>query len=220
MSEPLHPPFEQFDPDAVARSERFIDALAKRESVDMADRALAGVLEDWRDELRAPASSAICPDADAVAALNRGLAERRRTRRRTALVGAAAATVLFISGFGAMTVEAPPGSTLYGIHTKLFGEPPAAHDDRIAMSANNDLDLVEQMITHGQWDQAQDKLDAVSDRVQTVKDDDRKQDLIDRVNQLNVKVANRDPHAMTPPNSLPGASPAVSTHQQPHPIGG
>lgn len=220
MSEQLHPPFEQPDPDAVARSERFIDALANREPVDIGDRALAGLLEDWRDELRAPTSSALCPDTDAVAALNRGVAERRRARRRMARVGTLAATVLVISGFGAMTVEAPPGSTLYGVHTKLFGEPPATRDERIAISAKNDLDLVEQMITQGQWDQAQDKLAAVSDRVQTVNDDDRKQDLIDRVNQLNVKVAARDPHATTPPSSLPGAAPAFSTNQQPNPIGG
>jgi Anti-sigma-D factor RsdA to sigma factor binding region len=220
MSDQFHPPFDQPDPDAVARTERFIDALAKREPVDIEDRALAGLLEDWRDELRAPASSALCPDTVVVAALNRGVAERLRSRRRMALVGAVAATVLVISGFGAMTVEAQPGSTLYGIHTKLFGEPPAAHDDRIAMSAKNDLDLVQQMITQGQWDEAQDKLAAVSDRVQTVNDNDRKQDLIDRVNQLNVKVATRDPHAKMPPSSLPGAAPAVSTNQQPNPIGG
>jgi Anti-sigma-D factor RsdA to sigma factor binding region len=235
MSEQFHPPFDQPDPAAVARTERFIDALAKSEPVDIGDRALAGLLEDWRDELRAPASSALCPDAEAVAALNRGLAEQRRSRRRMALVGTVAATVLLMSGFGAMTVEAQPGSTLYGIHTKLFGEPPAVHDDRIAMSAKNDLDLVQQMITQGQWEQAQDKLAAVSDRVQAVNDNDRKQDLIDQVNQLNVKVANRDPNATAPPSSLPGAAPAVSltatptvrppggsgiTNQQPNPIGG
>jgi hypothetical protein len=235
MSEQFHPAFDQPDPEAVARSERIIDALAQREPVDIGDRALAGLLEDWRDELRAPASSALCPDAEAVAALNRGLAERRRSNRRMALIGAVAATVLVISGFGAMTVEAEPGSTLYGVHTKLFGEPPAVHDDRIAMSAKNDLDLVAQMITQGQWDQAQDKLAAVGDRVQTVKDNDRKQDLIDQVNQLNVKVVNRDPKATVPPSSLPGTAPAVGktatptvrppvdsgiTNQQPNPIGG
>jgi hypothetical protein len=220
MSEQFHPPFDHPDPDAVARTERLIDALAKREPLDIGDRALAGLLEDWRDELRAPASRALCPEDEAVAALNRGLAERRRSRHRMALVGTVAATVLFISGFGAMTVEASPGSTLYGVHTKLFGEPPAVHDDRVAMSAKNDLDLVQQMITQGQWDEAQDKLAAVSDRVQTVNDNDRKQDLIDQVNQLNVKVANHDPHATMPPSSLPGAAPAVSANQQPNPIGG
>ena len=67
---------------------------------------------------------------------------------------------------------AQPGDTLYGVHTKLLGEPPSVHDERIAQSANTELDRVEQMIALGQWDEAQDKLAAVSDRVQTVKDGD------------------------------------------------
>ena len=64
MSDQFHPVFDHPDPDAVARTERVIDALAKREPVDIGDRALAGLLEDWRDELRAPASRAPpCPAA-------------------------------------------------------------------------------------------------------------------------------------------------------------
>jgi len=82
------------------------------------------------------------------------------------------------------------------------------------------LDQVQQMIALGQWDQAQDKLAAVGDRVQTVKDSDRKQDLIDKMNRLNAKVATRDPNAMVPPSALPGAAPAVSTTIQLNPIGG
>ena len=84
----------------------------------------------------------------------------------------------------------------------LFGEPPSVHDERIALSAETDLDLVEEMISQGQWDEAQDKLAAVSDRVRAVRDGDRKQTLIDQVNKLNAKVSNRDPNA----------APAASTH--------
>ena len=108
------------------------------------------------------------------------------------------------------------------------------HDDRIAVSAETDLDQVQQMIALGQWDQAQDKLAAVGDRVQTVRDGDRKQDLIDQMNLLHAKVANRDPNATVPPSALPGAAPAISTTEplpvmppsdpgitiQPNPVGG
>src|SRR5580700_9579998 len=96
MSEPTHTPFDQFDAGAVARAERFLDALAKREPVEFSDvaefgdsgeRALAGLLEDWRDELRVPAPTGLCPERDALGALNRGLAARRRIRHRMALVG-------------------------------------------------------------------------------------------------------------------------------------
>jgi hypothetical protein len=202
MSDPYVTPFDQPDPDAVARSERFVDALANREPVDFVDvgdagdtgdRALAGLLEDWRDDLRVQGQRRVCPEQDAVAVLNRGLAARRRARRRTVLVSALAAAVLGVAGFG-----------------MLFGEPAPAHDDQIAVSAETDLDQVQQMIALGQWDQAQDKLAAVGAHVQTVKDNGRKQGLIDKVNLLNAKVASRDRNATMPPNALPGTAPAVS----------
>jgi Anti-sigma-D factor RsdA to sigma factor binding region len=211
MSESTHSPFDQPDPGAVARTERFIDALAKRDPIDVADhgdtgnRALGGLLENWRDELRAPVPPGLCREWDAVAALDRGMADRRRIRRRMAAVGALAAALLSIGGFVAMMGEAKPGDTLYGVHTKVLGEPASVRDERIARSAQDDMDSVEQMITLGQWDQAQDKLDAVSDRVQAVKDNDRKQDLVERVNLLNAKVANRDPHATTLPSLAPNS---------------
>jgi len=214
MSESTHSPFDQPDPGAVARTERFIDALAKREPPDVGDvadhggagdRVLAGLLEDWRDELRTPVPRGFCTERDAVAALDRGRVVRRRIHRRMALVGALAATVLSVGGFVAMMGEAQPGDTLYGVHTRVLGEPASVHDERIARSAQDDLDSVEQMIMLGQWDEAQDKLASVSDRVQTVKDNDRKQDLVERVNLLNAKVVNRDPHAKAVPGQQPNS---------------
>jgi anti-sigma-D factor RsdA-like protein len=224
MPDSARPPFDQPDPDELARTERFIDALATRQSVDfgdvedhgdLGDRELAGLLEDWRDELRSPCARRseleTCSQLEAVAALNRGLAARRRIRRGFALIGSVAATVLGIGGFGAMVGGAQPGDALYGVHTMLFGELPSVHDDRIALSAKTDLNLVQQMITQGQWDQAQDKLAAVSDSVQTVNDSDRKQDLIAQVNSLNTKVTNRDPNAMASPSSLSNPEVAGTT---------
>jgi hypothetical protein len=92
----------------------------------------------------------------------------------------------------------------------LFGEPASVHDDQIAVSAETDLDQVQQMIALGQWDQAQHKLAAVGAHVQTVKDNGRKQGLIDKVNLLNAKVASRDRSVTRPPNPLSGTAPAVS----------
>ncbi len=208
----LGTPFDRPDPDAVARTERFVDALAKREPIEFGEpgeRALAGLLEDWRDELRSSAPSPDVSERDAVAALNRGLAARRRTRRNLTVAGSLAATVLAVGGFSAIVGDAQPGDTLYGMHTMLFGEPPSAHDDRIALAAKTDLELVVQLITQGHWDDAQDKLADVNDRVQAVNDSDRKQDLIEQVNLLTVKVANRDPNATLPPSAVPAVAPTI-----------
>jgi hypothetical protein len=191
--------FDQPRPDEVARSERFIAALANREPLDVADhvddRELAALFEDWRDALRAPARRG-CSEQDAAAALDRGLAARRHVRRRTAVLSATAAVVLGVAGFGAVLDQAGPGDTLYGVRAAVFGEPASAGDE-IAVSAEADLDQVEQLIAQGQWDQAQHKLAAVGVHLQTVKDVGRKQGLIEKVNRLNAKVVNRDPRAMS-----------------------
>lgn len=201
--------------DAVARSERFIEALAKRAPVDgdTGDRALAALLENWRDELRAPAPGTVCPEQDAVAALSRGLVVRRHARRRTVLTSVMAAAVLSVAGFGVLLGQAQPGEPLYGARTALFGEPASVNDEQIAVSAESELNQVEQLIALGQWDQAHDKLAAVGAHVQTVRNADRKQGLLDHMNLLNAKVVSRDPHA----TALPGG-PSITL--RPNRLGG
>lgn len=191
--------FDRPDLAALARSDRLLDALGTRHPVDSVDfqpgdQALAALLEDWRDELRWAPASTLVSEAEAITALKSGRAVGRGVRRGLTLLGSTAATVLTLGGLGALVGSAQPGDALYGVQTMLFGEPPSVHDDRIALDAKTDLEQVQQMITQGQWDQAQDKLTAVSSNVQTVNDEGRKQDLIDQVNRLNAKVANRNPN--------------------------
>lgn len=211
MSEPVDQP----RPDEVARSARFIDALVNREPVDFADlpgvgeagdRELAGLLEDWRDELRGRPARELCAEQDAVAVLNRGLAGRRRARRRMTLVTATAAAVVGVAAFGAVLGQVKPGDAFYGVRATLLGEPASVHDDKVAVSAEADLDQVEQMIALGQWDQAHDKLAAVGEHVRTVKDSGRKQGFIEKVNRLNAKVGSRNAQ---PPAAGATASVAV-----------
>lgn len=217
MSDFGRTPFDQPDLDALARSDRLLDALATRQPIEFSDFAepgdqeLAALLADWRDELRWPPASGLVSDREAVAALERGRAARRHARRGLMLVGSVAAAVLALGGFGALVGGAQPGDPLYGVHTMLFGEPPSVHDDRVALAAKTELEQVQQMITQGQWQQAQSKLAAVSDNLQTVNDVGRKQDLIDQVKQLNAKVSTRDPNATAPPAAQPGVATVTTT---------
>lgn len=199
--------FDQPQPHEVARSARFIDALANREPVDFTDltgdsqagdRELAGLLENWRDDLRGHPVLDMCAEQDAARVLERGLAGQRRARRRMAVLSVAAAAVVGVAAFGAVLGQVRPGEALYGVRTALFGEPASVHDDKVAVSAEADLDQVEQMIALGQWDQAHEKLAAVGANVQAVKDGGRKQGLIEKVNRLNAKVVSRNAHAPAP----------------------
>jgi hypothetical protein len=194
--------------DELAQTDLLLDALAKREDVDLDDpddlhdQALAALLGDWRDDLRWPPASALVSQEEAIEALRAGVEDRQRGRRSMAAVGSVAATLLVLSGFGAVVAEARPGDLLYGLHAMMFNEP-RVNDDQILLSAKADLAKVQQMIDQGQWTQAQDQLAEVSSTLQAVPDGTRRQDLIDQVNQLNTKVEKRDPNATVPHTAAP-----------------
>jgi hypothetical protein len=202
--------------DELARTDLLVDALAARRPVDLDDpddpnsEALAVLLGDWRDDLRWPPASALVSPEEAVEALRTGLAERRRTRRGAAAIGSVAATLLVLSGFGAMVVEARPGDTLYGLHAMFFDQP-RVNDGQITLSAKADLAKVQQMIDEGQWTQAQNQLAEVSSTVQSMNDGASRNDLMDEVNLLNTRVESRNPNALPAPATKPPKAPAAST---------
>lgn len=201
--------------DEFVRTDLLLDALAERNSVDLDDaddpnfEALAVLLEDWRDDLRWPPASALVSPEEAIGALQTGLAERRRARRGLAAIGSVAATLLVLSGFGGMVVEARPGDALYGLHAMFFDQP-RVNDDQITLSAKADLVKVQQMIDQGQWAQASDQLAEVSSTVQSMNDGTSRHDLLDQVNLLNTRVESRNPNATLPPAApKPPSAPAA-----------
>ncbi len=202
--------------DELARTDLLLDALAQRELVDIddpKDDALAALLADWRDDLRWPPASALVSPEEAIEALETGLADLRRNgrggpgRRSLAAIGSVAATLLVLSGFGAVVVEARPGDALYGLHAMFFNQP-RVNDDSIMLSAKADLAKVQQMIDQGEWDQAHNQLAEVSSTVQSIDDGAGKHDLMDEVNLLNTRVQSRNPNATVPPAAPPSAGPA------------
>ncbi|WP_245906050.1 anti-sigma-D factor RsdA, partial [Mycolicibacterium palauense] len=191
--------------DAIAATDRLLDALADQRHVrpaDPDDAELFAMLEGWRDGIRTPSSSGLVSEQEAIGALQDGLAARpgqHRPRRSLAVVASLAAAVLGIGGFGAVVAGSGPGDPLYGMRTAIFGEQAAVRDDRVALAAKTEMAQVQQMIEQGDWEQAQQKLQAVSTQVQSVDNVDTKTDLIQQWNELSVKVGTRDPQATLPP---------------------
>ncbi|KDE98772.1 hypothetical protein Y900_007385 [Mycolicibacterium aromaticivorans JS19b1 = JCM 16368] len=192
--------------DAILASERFIDALASGHPVapqDRADAELADLLGGWRDEMRWPPATGLITERDAVTALRAGLAEKQssgRSRRGLSIVGAAAAGVLALGGFGAVVAGAGPGDALYGLRSWLFGAPTQVRDDQVALaSAKEQLQQVQQLVAQGDWQQAQAKLVEVNNQVSAVADQPEKQQVLEQWNQLSAKVVQKDPEATVPP---------------------
>jgi hypothetical protein len=215
--------------DEIRRADSFIDALAGGRAVaplDAADAELATLLGTWRDETRWPPATGLIGEADAIAALNAGRAERRfgagrdrfaadaettsrKQRRGLSMVGVAAAAVLCIGGFGAVLAGAGPGDSLYGLRTMLFGGSKQTRDDQVGLAAKTTLNQVQDLIQQGNWDQAQNKLVEVSTQVASIGDEQQKQDLLDQFNNLSAKVVGRDPAATAPPGIVYTVAPSA-----------
>jgi len=210
--------------DDIRRSDSFVDALAGGGPIapeDPADAALAALLGGWRDEMRWPPATGLISEPQAIAALDAGLAEKSgglrrdkradkqvasvtpmKNRRGLSVVGAAAAAVLCLGGFGAVVAGAGPGDALYGLRSMLFGAPKEVRDDAVALAARSELNQVQALIAQGDWQQAQEKLVAVSTQVASIGDEQQKQDLFDEFNDLSAKVVERNPEATAAPGII------------------
>jgi len=188
----------------INRVDRFFDALASKDtaySTDNAEAELAFLFADWRDDVRDAPPTVQLTTRDAVAALESGRSGRR-SRSSLALVGSVAAAVLCVGGFGAAVYGAESGDALYGMRTTMFGQE-SSRDDQVVLSAQTEMMQVQKLIDQGQWQQAQDKLVALSTTVQTVDQPEQKQQLTQQFNALTYKVVEQDPAATLPPPGEP-----------------
>ncbi len=188
----------------IRRVDRFFDALAADDhaySTDSTEAELAFLLADWRDGIREPAVTTPVTARDAVAALQKGL-HRKESRTSLTIVGSVAAALLCLGGFGTAIYAAGPNSSLYGLHTAMFGAPRVS-DEQVMLAAQTEMQEVQQLIDNGQWQQAQDKLQSLSPTVQSVDTPEHKQQLIQQWNALTYKVVEQNPAATLPPPGEP-----------------
>lgn len=192
----------------INRADKFLDALASDQpvfSTDQGDAELAFLLSGWRDEIRQVPIDHVVPPREAEAALQNAVnfSSRRRNRRSLAVIGSAAAAVLCLGGFASVVYSADPGEGLYGLHAMLFGDQKQTRDDAVVLAAQTEMQQVQQLIDTGQWDQAQDRLAALSTKVQSVETVERKSELIQQWNSLTYKVVEQNPAATLPPAGEP-----------------
>jgi hypothetical protein len=183
------------------RTDRFVDALASGARMSPVD-PLSAMLGAWRDDVRSRPDSHVVTLAQAAAALGKTQKPRQRNRFGLTVIGAVAAAMLCLGGFGAVIYDAGPGDALYGLRTALFGESTKTRDDAVAL-ASQQLAQVRQLVQEGKWDEAQDKLVTLSTTVQDVDDVAAQQDLVEQYNTLTVQVIERNPEATLPPPGEP-----------------
>lgn len=198
----------------INRTDQFLDALAAQQQPYVTDRdeaELAQLLAGWRDDVRETPMGHVLTQQDAAAALDRVTRPAPKRRFSLAIVGSAAAAMLAIGGFGAVIAGSGPGDALYGLRTALFGEQAQTRDDAVILAAQTEMQQVQQLIEQGDWQGAQEKLQAVTTTVATVDDVEQKQELIAQWQELTVKVEAQDPVATVPPGAPLPTFPVIPT---------
>ncbi|MDA2894725.1 anti-sigma-D factor RsdA [Mycolicibacterium sp. BiH015] len=198
----------------INRTDQFLDALAAQQQPYVTDREeaeLAQLLAGWRDDVRETPMGHVLTQQEAAAALDRVTRPAPKRRISLAVVGSAAAAMLAIGGFGAVIAGSGPGDALYGLRTALFGEQAQTRDDAVILAAQTEMQQVQQLIEQGDWQGAQEKLQAVTTTVATVGDVEQKQELIAQWQELTVKVEAQDPVATVPPGAPLPTFPDIPT---------
>ena len=189
------------DFDAVMRTDRFVDALASGARMSPVD-PLSAMLGAWRDDVRSRPDSQVVTLAQASAAMGKKQDPPRRHRFGLTVVGAVAAAMLCLGGFGAVVYGAGPGDALYGLRSMLFGESTPTRNEAVAL-ASQQLAQVRQLVQQGKWDEAQQQLVTLTNTVQTVGDVADQHQLVEQYNTLAVQVIQRNPEATLPPPGEP-----------------
>ncbi|GAB4583310.1 anti-sigma-D factor RsdA [Nocardia sp. IFM 10818] len=178
---------------AVRRDDALIDAIAGDGPVQTGtaeEYQLAALLADWRAEILAEPMPA-GPDLDTiVAAVNQEVGMRQarisarssgRLRLVRPLLGAAATLALAIGGLTAFSYGAEPGDALWNLKEVVFSEQAQA---TVVQRADADMAQAQQLIQQGKPEQAAQVLENASANASQVNDAGKKDDLLERWQQL------------------------------------
>ncbi len=195
---------------AVHRDDALIDAIISDGPVatDTDDEyQIAALLASWRDELVAPPLPAGPELDEIVAAVNQEIGAVRarqaaggRLRLVRPIFGAAAAIALVVGGMTAFSYSAEPGDPLWKVKQVVFSE---EADSTVAnIDTTQNLQEAEKLLAAGDVVQAKSKLEQASGRASDVKDEAKRNELIEWWNRLMTS-ASKTPAAPTPGSTAP-----------------
>ncbi|WP_083872924.1 anti-sigma-D factor RsdA [Nocardia testacea] len=184
---------EPVDIVAVRRDDELIDAIARGGPVpteSTEELQLATLLADWRAEIVAPPLPD-APDLDTVvAAVNQEIGARQarisaqsggRLRLLRPIATTAAALALVFGGLSAFSYQAEPGDALWRVKEVVFSE---QAQSTVVQYAGDDLAAAQTLLEQGKPDEARERLEQASANTTQVDDPTKRNELVERWNQL------------------------------------
>ncbi|MEU4315724.1 anti-sigma-D factor RsdA [Nocardia sp. NPDC024068] len=184
---------EPVDIVAVRRDDELINAIARggpipTESTE--ELQLATLLADWRAEIVAPPLPD-APDLDTVvAAVNQEIGARQarigaqsggRLRLLRPIATTAAALALVFGGLSAFSYQAEPGDALWRVKEVVFSE---QAQSTVVQYADDNLAAAQTLLEQGKPEQARARLEQASANATQINDPVKRNELVDRWNQL------------------------------------
>lgn len=220
---------EPVDIVAVRRDDELIDAIARggpipTESTE--ELQLATLLADWRAEIVAPPLPG-APDLDTVvAAVNQEIGARQarigaqsggRLRLLRPIATTAAALALVFGGLSAFSYQAEPGDALWRVKEVVFSE---QAQSTVVQYAGDDLAAAQTLLEQGKPDEARERLEQASTNTTQVNDPVKRNELVDRWNQLFEEVRKVIPPEIAAQLEQSAPSPDPGAPVQPSAPGG
>lgn len=188
------------------------DLSGQDRGADWADQELTSLLLSWRREADSePMAELVDTDAAmSVIASSKARTGRRRHRFLVPVATAAAVLSIAFTGVGLAAKSAQPGDTLWGLTKVLYAEHAASVE--AAGTVQSDLDEVEQALREGDFDRARELLDKARKALGEVQNEDGKNSLQEKHQDLKTEVEG----AAVPPVG-PGSSSSSSSAIAPPP---
>jgi hypothetical protein len=203
-------PGADFDLGLVQADDALLDALAGYEGGDgggdLADQELSALLLAWRRDVDSVPIGEVVDTDTAVDTIAAGrLSSRRRPRLLVPVAAAAAVLVITFGGVGIAARDAQPGDALWGLTRVLYAD--HARSIEAAAAVLTDLSKAESALGDGRMSEAKSLLDSASQQLVVVSDEDGKDDLRRRHQQLSAQLpgGTGTPGASDPSNIPPGS---------------
>ncbi|GGL30936.1 anti-sigma-D factor RsdA [Nocardia jinanensis] len=220
---------EPVDIVAVRRDDELIDAISRGGPVpteSTEELQLATLLADWRAEIVAPPLPG-APDLDTVvAAVNQEIGARQarigaqskgRLRLLRPIATTAAALALVFGGLSAFSYQAEPGDTLWRVKEVVFSE---QAQSTVVQYAGDDLAAAQTLLEQGKPDEARERLEQASANTTQVNDPTKRNELVERWNQLFEEVRKVIPPEVAAQLEQSAPSPDPGAPVQPSSPGG
>lgn len=187
---------------AIRADDALLDALGGRDTQQtdaLVDDELNALLLAWRREVDSRPVGELVDTDTAVATIAAARPQPRRHRYLIPLASAAAVLAIAFTGVSLVARDAQPGDALWGLTRVLYSD--HARSVEAAVAVRTDLDTARAALRDGRYNEAKNALEKAGQYLQSVSEDDGRDDLTQRHDSLKQELESTTPSPTATPST-------------------